>query len=451
MSVLRLASKAVRLGLLRVGAGWMFALLTFNFNRTAISDLGAMAVIVATLIGLHHFLSPTFVFWGRFSDRHPILGFRRTPYILISSLGASLLFMLLPSLAIGLGERSWLATAEAFLVILVFGILMGMNGSTSNGLLAEITTDKERGGIVAFVWAVLIISGIASAIVAGAVMPSYDPVLMQQLYNLTPIVVMGTALLGVIGLERRVSKAELQQILSRQEQDATSAAGTYRVTLRLMRENRQVRMFAVFVLLAIMGIFLQDAVLEPMGAEVFGMEQWETARFQQIWGVGALVGMFGIGALSGFLPISKKQIATFGGLTVATGLSLVALSAATYQQSLITPALLLTGTGIGLFNVGALSMMMEMTIEGQAGFYMGIWGMSQGLGNGLANVFSGMMHTGLIETGLMTVSGAYTLIFGFEAMVMLMAIGILRAVSVQEFQGLSRTDVTQALALDTAG
>lgn len=88
MGLLRLLVKTVRLAIVRVGAGWMFALLTFNFNRVTIADLGALAVIVTSLIGLHHFIAFFQVYWGRFADRNPILGYRRTPYIFISGIGA---------------------------------------------------------------------------------------------------------------------------------------------------------------------------------------------------------------------------------------------------------------------------------------------------------------------------------------------------------------------------
>jgi MFS transporter, BCD family, chlorophyll transporter len=379
MKFLWLAFKTLRLALLRVGAGWMFALLTFNFNRVSISDLGAMAVIVTSLIGMHHFISFFQVYWGRIADRNPLFGLRRTPYIVLSGLCASLVFLALPSIAIGLGERSLVATLEAVLLIGVFGICMAANGSSSNSLIAEVTTPKERGGVVAFVWATVIISGIVSAAVAGQIMPSYNP-----------------------------------------------------------------------ELLAIMGIFLQDAILEPYGAEVFGMNQAATAKFQQSWGSGALLGMLGIGILSGIFPISKKLIATLGGVGVAGGLGLIGMSAIVQQQALINPGLMIMGVGIGLFNVGALSMMMEMTVEGQTGLYMGLWGMAQGLGNGFANVLSGSFHTGLIETGILTPAGGYALIFFVEAGLMVVAIAILRSISVQEFKGLSREDIGTTLALENA-
>jgi MFS family permease len=97
MKFLPLVSKTIRLSLIRVGIGWMFALLTFNFNRVSMVDLGPMRLIVATLIGLHHFLSPFQVFWGRLADRYPLFGYRRTPYIVLSTLVGSLIFLALPS------------------------------------------------------------------------------------------------------------------------------------------------------------------------------------------------------------------------------------------------------------------------------------------------------------------------------------------------------------------
>lgn len=450
MELLRLVSKTIRLCLIRVGAGWMFALLTFNFNRTTIADLGAIAVIVSSLIGLHHFLSPLQVFWGRIADRHPILGYRRSPYILGSALIASLVFLRLPTVAVGLGEHSLSATLEALALITIFGIAMAANGSCSNALTADVTTDKERGGIVAFVWATIILSGIISAVVAGSIMPVYDPLKMQQLYNLTPLIVLVTCVPGLAWMERRVTRAEQQALLAAQPAEA-SQGPTFRVAAEVMRTNPHARMFFIFVCLEITGVFLQDAILEPFGAEVFGLIQRETSRFQMTWGSGTLLAMLVIGILTTWLPVSKKTIALIGGLSVAGGLGLIATSAALKQLSLIQPGLLLMGGGLGLLNVGAVSLMMEMTMPGQVGFYMGLWGMAHGLGNGVANIGSGALHTGLIETGLLTPQVAYSLIFGFEALVMVAAVGVLRTINVREFKGLSRGDIGHTLALDTVG
>ena len=451
MGFLRLLIKTIRLAITRIGAGWMFALLTFNFNRVAIADLGAIAVIVTSLIGLHHFISFLYPYWGRLSDRHPLFGYRRSPYILLSGLLASLPLLFLPAVAVGLGQHSPVATFAAFLLIAFFGMAMAMNGSSSNALITEIVSPAQRGGVVAVVWATVIISGIASAGVSRVIMPQYSPEAMQFLYNLTPLIVLGTMLLGLIGLEPRITKAQHAQLLADQPPEGDSPFDTLRVAARLMRTNPQARGFFFYVLLGIMGIFLQDAILEPFGAQVFGMKQAATAAFQQVWGGGALIGMFGIGFASNSFPITKKLIATIGGLGIAVGMVLIAAASLTRQEILINPGLFVLGLAIGFFNVGSLSLMMEMTIDGQAGLYMGIWGMAQGLGNGFANVLSGALLSALVESRLLSAQLGYALIFGFEALLMVAAVVILRGISVQTFKGLTHEDVSTVLALDTAG
>ncbi len=451
MKFCQLALKILRLAMIRVGAGWMFALLTLNFNRIAIHELGALGIFVTTLIGLHHFISPFQVVWGRISDRYPLFGYRRGPYILLSAMVASLVFVLLPSVAVLLGQRGLPVFLAALLLMALFGMGIAAYGAASNALVVDTTTERERGIVVAVIWTFVILSGIVSAQVAKIIMPIYDPLQMQFLYNLTPFIVVGFILAGLIGMEQRMTPTE-QSALRVQSLAGVShnKPNTLQVTWDLFQRNRQVRSFFVFILLSIFGIFLQDAILEVFGAEVFGLTPRDTAEFQQFWGAGVLVGMLLIGTLSTRLSIAKKTLATVGGFSISLSLALVAVASSMYHAALLNPALLLMGLGTGVFNVGALSMMMEMTIDGHIGLFMGIWGMAQGLGTGLANVLSGALHTLLITTELLSPAMAYTFIFGVEALIMILAIGVLRSISVQEFQGLSSTDIHTAMAFDTA-
>jgi BCD family chlorophyll transporter-like MFS transporter len=329
MKFLKLAFKTLRLSLVRIGIGWMFALLVANFNRVSIADLGALAVIVTTLIGLHHVLSPFQMFWGRLADRYPLFGYRRTPAIILSALVGSLVFLALPALAVGLGERALWPTLLALLLFVIFGLAMTANGSAVFALIAEVTSEREKGLVVAMTQTFLILSAIITAGVAISVMPSYDPAQMQTLYGLTPLVVMSTTLLGVLGLERRIGPAEHAALLARSDaQHGTRNENPFRIGLRLLRSSAQVRAFFVFMLCAIMAIFLQDLILEPFGKEVFGMSVGETNRFTQIWGGGVLVGMLLMGAATLLCTISKKLIATLGRLGAALGLAQDDLSAA---------------------------------------------------------------------------------------------------------------------------
>ncbi|MBC8075963.1 MAG: PucC family protein, partial [Chloroflexales bacterium] len=195
---------------------------------------------------------------------------------------------------------------------------------------------------------------------------------------------------------------------------------------------------------------LQDNVLEVFGADMFNMTVAQTTGFTKTWGGGALLGMLLLGIVSAIWAPSKKLLATLGGLGTALGLGILAIAALTTNPSLINPALLVMGFSTGCFNVGALAMMMDMTIEGSRGLYMGLWGMAQAFGTGLAAALSGGLHTVLIGQLQLAPSLAYLLIFGGEAVLMIVSIGLLRTVSVPAFRGATPATIGEALALEAA-
>ena len=117
--------------------------------------------------------------------------------------------------------------------------------------------------------------------------------------------------------------------------------------------------------------------------------------------------MLVMGALSAIFKIKKRTIAAVGCYGTAAGMTLLALAALLRQTGFVAPALVLMGLFTGFFNVGALSMMMDMTIEGATGLFMGLWGVAQAFGTGLASIGGGALHTGLIETGLLMLSQMY--------------------------------------------
>jgi BCD family chlorophyll transporter-like MFS transporter len=434
------ALMALRLALPKLGIGWMAALLTSNFNRVAIHDLQITALVITALISLHHLLSPFQVVFGQLADRHTLWGLRRTPYILVGALLASLVFPALPSLALAMSGGSLWAVAVGVLLLLLYGIGIAANGDGHHALIAEVTSERSRGAVIALVWTVTIISAIASAIVIKVMMPVYTPEAMQRLYNLTPFVVVGSALLGIVGIERRVNRQGAPAAPVR-------SAPSLFAAVQLLRTSAQTRLFFAFMFMSILGIFMQDAILEVYGADVFKMTVAETTTFSQTWGVGVLAGMVLTGALSAVLPISKKSMAMLGGAGTALGMALLTLTALSEQRSLLNPALLVMGVSTGLFNVGALSLMMDMTLEGATGTYMGLWGMSQAFGTAFAAILSGGLKSALIETSLLSPALGYAAIFGLETIIMVISIAVLRAVSVDAFRGNTRTAIHQVMEL----
>jgi MFS transporter, BCD family, chlorophyll transporter len=444
--VLRAIIKTFRLSLPKVGVGWMFALLTINLNRIAIVELQITAIVITSMLALHYFLSPFQVISGRIADRYPIAGFRRSPYLLAGSAVASLVFLFLPEIAINMSAGAAWAYAAGLLAFIIYGVAIAVMGDAHHALIAEVTDSKTRGGVIAIVWTFSILSTIVAAGVMKSMMPVYTPEAMQRLYNLSPYIVIGCTLLGVLGIEKRMN-AEQRVVAVAKARAVAPSGNPISVALQVLRKNNQARGFFAFVFIAIFSIFLQDNILEVFGAEVFGKTPGQTSSYQQIWGSGVLIGMLIMGALSAIFGISKRKIVVVGCLGTALGMSTLATAAWLIEIQLVSPSLLIMGFFTGFFNVGALSMMMDMTIEGATGLYMGLWGMAQAFGTGLSSVSSGALHTLLIETGLLTPQTAYFGIFSFEALGMVTAAVIIWRLSVTRFHSQHAASLTHADAL----
>jgi BCD family chlorophyll transporter-like MFS transporter len=423
----------LKIALPKVAVGWMFALLTIDFNRVAIVELGVAAVVVTTLLSIHYFLAPFQVVAGRLADLKPLFGYRRTPYLIGASLIASLLFLLLPRVTFAMGDGVPLATGAAVVLFVLFGLCMAVIADSYHSLIAECTSKESRAGVISVVWVVMILSTIFSAVVMNAVRPEFTPEAMQTLYNLTPPIVMGSVLLGVLGVERRLRPAEIRKAAARAR--ALAPPGNPMVSAaRLISVNRQARLFFAFIACAIFALFLQESLIEVLGAEVFGAGIKETTRYQPIWGGGILLGMVIMGVLSTLRSIPRKTLTLFGCAAASAGFFLLGVVALLGLQGLLLPTLFCMGICAGIFNVGALALMMDMTVEGATGLYMGLWGIAQAMGMGGSAVAGGALHTTLIGSGVLEPQAAYWLIFSLEGGLLLGAAVVLSRVDVAAFK-----------------
>lgn len=445
----RMVLWTLRLALPKVAVGWMFALLTIDFNRVAIVEMGVAAVIVTSLLSIHYFLAPFQVISGRLADTRPLFGYRRTPYLIIASTVASLLFLALPSVTFAMSEGSNVAFLAAVCLFVMFGLCMATIADSFHSLIAEVTSEEARAGVISVVWVVMILSTIIAAVVMNAVRPEFSREAMQTLYNLTPFIVIGSVLLGVVGVEKRLGKEELEA--ARVQALALAPPGNPLVSaVQLVKTNEQVRRFFIFIACAIFAIFLQEGLIEVFGAEVFGMGVKETTRFQPIWGGGILLGMLLAGVLSSLLKIPKKLVTITGCVAAAGGFFLLGFIALFKLEGMLVPSLFIMGLCAGVFNVGALALMMDMTVKGATGLYMGLWGVAQAMGMGLSSVAAGSLHTSLISSGLLVPETAYWAIFCAEASLLLSAAYALSLVSTAEFHRSARAPAAMPAAMPAA-
>ena len=74
--------KRIQVGLIHVAVA--ISLVPFNstLNRVMIKELALSSLLVAALVSLPYLFSPIQIAIGAFSDQNPILGYRRSPYIM---------------------------------------------------------------------------------------------------------------------------------------------------------------------------------------------------------------------------------------------------------------------------------------------------------------------------------------------------------------------------------
>src|SRR3972149_346456 len=91
--------KRFQLGLIHVAVAMTLVPINSTLNRVMIKELAISATVVAILASLPYLFSPIQVAIGAYSDRHPIFGLRRTPYILAGLVLCVLVVILSPIVA----------------------------------------------------------------------------------------------------------------------------------------------------------------------------------------------------------------------------------------------------------------------------------------------------------------------------------------------------------------
>ena len=444
---LRQVIVAIQLTLPRAAVGWLFAILTSNYNRIAIHELGIAAVTVTTLLALYHFLSPFQVVFGRMTDRFPILGYRRSPYVLLGLLLSALAVAGLPSATLAMSAGAASGFAAVLALLLLFGIGFAMSGVSHLALVADVVPEQRRGLQVALIWAMLLVGMIVSLAFIRSFMPVFDYQRMQMLYALSVPVVVVVALLGLLGVERPQRGEAPAAVRGKHPSSEGAAASLWRF-VRAAAGRPATRNFFLFVLVALLGIGIQENILEVFGAEVLGMTVGETGRFQQLWGSGALAGMFLMGLATLRWSISKQAAIAAGCLGISASLLLLAWAAQGADGALVLVALVAFGFFNGFFLVGALTAMMEMTTAQDRGAYIGLWGLALALANGLASILGGALVTGFIESGLAPARTGYAGIFLLEAVLVLIGLQFMRRVGGGGVGPIGKKAISDAMAAD---
>ncbi len=420
MSLTRAA--LLRLGLYQLGAGAVSVLLLGVLNRVLRVEMGFDLLLVGVILGGGHYLGALVAIpLGYLSDRHALRGLHRTPYILGGITVVCLALAASPFVAQALAASSdALPAAAGFLFFLLEGIGTYVAGTAYLALLTDLTEEGERGRAVALVWTLLLV-GILIAVVYIAI------TLADYSFDALRLSFLGAAA-GVFGLALTA--------LARQERPSTAPRSSHDRSLvesvATLAESPQTRLFFAFLVVGLFATFMQDIVLEPFGGEVLGLSVRETSMFNAYQIVGTIGAMWFGG--SWLIPRrGKAWVTSLGAFMQAAGFVLLSMISLLELAWAAPPIVLLIGTGMGFFTVGGVALMMDMTLTGQTGLFVGAWTLAQAMARGPASIAASGLHNAARLLGAGP-GGAYASVFLIEAAGLVLAVWLLRQIGVRGFR-----------------
>ncbi|HMQ31008.1 MAG TPA: BCD family MFS transporter [Chloroflexaceae bacterium] len=400
--------RTMKIGTFHIGSSFVDLLTSGVLNRVLISDLGLAATPVAFLSALRYLLAPLSIWAGYRSDTRPIFGFHRLPYIWAGRLPMVLSLPLLPVVtALLAGDpASPLGWGLAALAFLVYGVGTLISGSTYLALVRDSAPPAKRGQALSIVQIFLVVSFPVAGLVYGRLMPVYDQAAFWRMTLAGMAVAAFFFVASLFGEERRG-----QRVVA----DSPAEQIPFAALLREMWSDRRTRLFFLFLALGATSAFAQDAVLEPFGGQVFGLDAGATTRFNAYWGAGVVVSLLGTVFFTRGRQAHEQTGTTVVGLLL-TGLPLALLGVVSLAEAeaLLVPVLFLFGLGFGIYTVGAVSLLMAMTADHRAGAYLGLWTVAQLLFRGVGVFLGGFVRdVAYLASGSFPV--AYASVFLLEA------------------------------------
>ena len=447
----------LRLGLFQLSLGSLSVLTLGLLNRLLIQDFGMSAALVSLAIGIQELMGFSRAWFGHRSDRMPVGVLRRTPFLLGSSLGVSVLFGAAIWVVLQLAEsRAFNASQDTLWMVLLTLIFIGIGTAVSAGgtafsaLIVDLTSERERTRLLSVVWSlrlvgVLLATGLVNrlfgqACEAGANRADVIQGL-QQLMVAAPPILLVLGVLAVIGVEPR-----------RPATSDANGASTLQLPLPLslpqllstMFAVPQVKRFMAVMCLFTFAMFLNDAVLEPYGAALFGMNICATTALNALLAVGFLSGLL----LSGFQVVPAMGMVRgcqLGAVMASSALAVMLMAAPEQWQLLFRSAIALFGLALGICIHSCLNLMFNFVQPGLNAVLMGLWGVGYAYSRGLATISGGSLLT-LVQT--MTRGDAllsYGGVFVLQIILFLTAALLLNFLDVQDFRRRMKVNFSEVM------
>jgi len=419
--------RILRLSTFHIGSAMGDILTTNVWNRIMISDFGIPAWPVGLLLALKYFLAPISLWVGYRSDTKPLLGWYRTSYIWLGRFSMLLSFPLLGAGTVILERNTadpfgWFVSSLSFIL---YGLGTLLSGSPFLALVRDSKKKKKQGIAISIVQTAMITMFPIVAFTFSRMLVSYRSDLFWRLILFVSVIGGFFWFVAIAGAEKRNRRWYSAEAGKKR---IGSESIDLRNTFRIIWNDGRTRRFFVFLFVATFAAWMQDNILEPFGAEVFGFQVAETTRFTSYWGSATVLVLFS----SFFIwrkrkPEEQSAVTKVGLVIMALGMILLTGSAFNAQETLLIPSLIVFGAGFGLYTFGGLSLMAAMSPDPNSGAYLGLWTVailvSRGMGTFMGGVFRDVLFAMQVNE-----TGTYAIIFGIAALGLVSAVAVLTGI-----------------------
>jgi len=414
--------KRLQLALVHTAVAMTLVPLTGTLNRVMIFDFG-LSKTIFTLIAIFPYLfSPIQVVIGSYADRHPILGYRRTPHILLGLLLCAAGLSISAYMVSTIQVNFTLGILIGLFAFFLWGMGYHFSAVSYFSLASELSGEKGRGTTIAIMFFIMVLGIITASQTVShlATEPTFEA--LSKAFWIISASAFILGLLGLIKLEPRSNNSS-----------SSSASKTHSLQemYTAITANPVARVFFVYLLLLLAAILGQDILLEPFGAQAFGMTIAETSRIVSYSQLLTLIAFFVAGFMEG--RVEKKKIAQMGNICAILGFLLIVASGITRNLGIFYAGIMLLGFGTGIATVANLSLMYNLTVRDEIGLYIGAWGFSNGLSRLVGLLMAGIVADLATQFTGNLLSG-YLLVFGLEALMLFVAAIMLNRIDVSAFQ-----------------
>jgi BCD family chlorophyll transporter-like MFS transporter len=312
----------------------------------------------------------------------------------------------------------WAAFIVCIFIFLAYGIGINIVETVYLALVSDITPPESRGKVLSFLWMMLILGTVVSAVIVSRLLIDYSHARLIQ-------VMQGSAIWFVILTAIALWKQE--QLNPDGTLKSTLESVRVRLTLweslRALSGQRLLKALFGIIFVATMAFATHDVLLEPYGGQVLGMSISSTMQLTALWGVTTIIGV-----LSAALFLWRKQapvvLIGMGCTTGVLGFGLVAFAGIDASVRVFQLGVAMISIGRGLFLVGSVILVMSLTDTGHAGLLLGVWGIVQGIAQGIGTIGGGIVRdVAQSQTG--NVAIGYSVVYATSLLLLLSVVLVL--------------------------